>query len=144
MAGALRSDDLRDWEERALTVPSEDPFRTGELDRSRPLSQDRNLQLREVAAKIGGILGRAAAQVKRTPEVRGRVLLNRGGEMRKQLAHRAREMQQAARLRIEELRVQGERLVRERPLHVLAAIGGAGFVLGVVLRIVRSRHASRY
>jgi hypothetical protein len=53
-------------------------------------------------------------------------------------------MQQAARLRIQELRAQGERLVRERPLHVLAAIGGAGFVLGVVLRIARSRHASRY
>jgi len=144
MAGALRSDDLRDWEKRATTVPREDPLRTGELDRSRQLSRDRNLQLREVAAKIGGILGRAAAQVQRTPEVRGRVLLNRAGEIRDRLAQRAREMQQAARLRIQELRVQGERLVRERPLHVLAAIGGAGFVLGVVLRIVRSRNARRY
>ena len=144
MAGALRSDDLRDWEERALTVPSEDPLRTSELYRSRQLSRDRNLALREAAAKIGGILGRAAVQVQRTPEVRGRVLLNRAGEARDRLAQRAREMQQAARLRIQELRAQGERLVRERPLHVLAAIGGAGFVLGVVLRIVRSRHASRY
>ena len=144
MAGALRSDDLRDWEERALTVPGEDPLRAGELDPSRRLAQAGNLHLKEVAVKVGGILGRAAAQVQRTPHERGRVLLNRASEMRDHLAQSAREMQQAAQLRFQQARLQGERLVRERPLHLLAAIGGAGFALGVVLRIVRSRNESRY
>lgn len=96
-----------------------------------------------------------AGELMDAAEVRGRALLDkadeirnqisqRGDELKQQLDDRTHELQQAARLRLEQARLRGERLVRERPLHVLAAIGAAGFILGVSLRIVRSRNASRY
>jgi ElaB/YqjD/DUF883 family membrane-anchored ribosome-binding protein len=88
-------------------------------------------------------------------EERGRVLLDkaddltqnvaqRTGEIRQQLEQRTRELQQAARVRTQQARITAERLVRERPLHVLGGIAAASFILGVSLRIVRSRNASRY
>jgi hypothetical protein len=40
--------------------------------------------------------------------------------------------------------LRSERLIEEKPLHVLGGIAIAAFILGVSLRIVRSRNASRY
>jgi hypothetical protein len=45
---------------------------------------------------------------------------------------------------VQQARWRGERLIHERPIHVLAGIAGAAFAVGVSLRIMRSRNASRY
>lgn len=139
MAGALRSRALTEMEERARvseTVSDGPPIPRSltrrELDPNRELSDRGNLALTDVAVNIGSTVGRAVS------------LLNRAEEIGDQVRRRARELQQAGTLRVQEARRRSERLVRERPLHVLAAIGCAAFVIGVALRIVRSRHASRY
>lgn len=56
----------------------------------------------------------------------------RAQRMSQDVVHRSRE-------RIEITRTQAERFVDERPAHALAIIAGAGFLLGVLLRLGRSR-----
>lgn len=88
-------------------------------------------------------------------EVRGRVLLDKANAVGRDVAARAkqvkqqvedhsREFHQAARLRVQEARIKAQRVVSERPLHVLGGIAAAAFITGVSLRIVRSRNASRH
>jgi ElaB/YqjD/DUF883 family membrane-anchored ribosome-binding protein len=88
-------------------------------------------------------------------EVRGRVLLDKADdvsqqvakrttELKEQLDDRTRQLRAAARLRAEEVRLKGLRLLREHPLEVLGGVAAAAFVTGVMLRIVRSQNASRY
>jgi ElaB/YqjD/DUF883 family membrane-anchored ribosome-binding protein len=88
-------------------------------------------------------------------EERGRMLLDkadditqnvvqRASELKQQIDERSRELQQAARFRAYQARLRAERLIQERPLHLLGAVAAAAFIVGVSLRIVRSRNASRY
>jgi len=88
-------------------------------------------------------------------EERGRVLLDKADELaayvsqrsavlKQELDQRTRELRENAHLRALELRDRSERMVRERPLETLGCLAAAAFVLGVSLRIVRSRNASRY
>jgi len=98
---------------------------------------------------------RRASELADAAEERGRVLLDkadelsdkvaeRGKELRDQLEARTREARAQARLKAQQARLQSERLIQEKPLHVLGGIAAAAFLLGVSLRIVRSRNASRY
>ena len=111
-------------------------------------AQQRARAIREEAQRRGAELLDAA-------EVRGRRLLEkaddiaqnvaqRASELKQLIDERSRELQQAARLRAQQARLRAERLIQERPLHVLGGIAAAAFIAGVSLRIVRSRNASRY
>ena len=55
-----------------------------------------------------------------------------------------RELRMNARMRVEDAKYRAERVIRERPLHVRGVIAAAVFILGVSLRIVRSRNARCY
>ena len=102
-----------------------------------------------------GLCGLAEEQVSEwmdAAEIRGRELLDRAdrigrqlrettGALRQHLDERTRELRASARLHAAATRIRAERAVRERPLHVLGALAAASFLLGVSLRIVRSRHA---
>ena len=98
---------------------------------------------------------RRASELADAAEERGRVLLDkadelgdkvaeRSKELRDQLEARTREARAQAGLQAQQARLQSERLIQEKPLHVLGGIAAAAFLLGVSLRIVRSRNASRY
>jgi ElaB/YqjD/DUF883 family membrane-anchored ribosome-binding protein len=88
-------------------------------------------------------------------EERGRALLDkadqitsrladRGSELKAELDARTRELRDDARVKAAEVRLRSRQLVQERPLECLGCIAGAAFIVGVALRIVRSRNASGY
>lgn len=98
---------------------------------------------------------RRGAELLDAAEARGRVLLDkaddvtrniveRASDLKQQVDERTRELRQAARLRANEARQTAQRLIRERPLHLLGTVAAAAFIAGVSLRIVRSRNASRH
>ncbi len=105
--------------------------------------------------ELADTTSRRARELADAAEVRGRALLDkadelsgrvaeRGKELRNQLEARTQEARAQARLKAQEARLRSERLIQEKPLHVIGGIAGAAFLLGVSLRIVRSRNASRY
>ena len=107
------------------------------------------------ARELADTTKRRASELADAAEERGRVLLDkadelsdkvaeRSKELRDQLEARTREARAQARLKAQQARLQSERLIQEKPLHVLGGIAAAAFLLGVALRIVRSRNASRY
>lgn len=119
--------------------------------RARDLTDSAQQKARELADTAQ----RKAREFMDVAEERGRVLLDKadqvsqkvakkGSELRQQLDDRTQELRAQARLRAEEARLRSWRLIQEKPLHVLGGIAGATFLLGVSLRIVRSRNASRY
>ena len=71
----------------------------------------------------------------------GQQICERTSELKQELDERTRELRMNARMRVEEAKFRAERVVRERPLHVLGGVAAAAFILGVSLRIVRSRNA---
>ena len=94
---------------------------------------------------------RRGAQLLDAAEARGRVLLDkadalaaRANQVKQQVEDRSREFRQAARLRAQQARIKAQRVVSERPLHVLGGVAAAAFITGISLRIVRSRNASRH
>ena len=105
--------------------------------------------------ELADTTSRRARELADAAEVRGRALLDkadelggrvaeRGKELRDQLEARTHEARAQAQLKAQQARLQGERFIQEKPLHVLGGIAAAAFLLGVSLRIVRSRNASRY
>jgi ElaB/YqjD/DUF883 family membrane-anchored ribosome-binding protein len=68
----------------------------------------------------------------------------RATRIKQQVEERSREWSMKARLRADQMRMRGERMVQEHPLEVLGCIAGAAFLAGVSLRIVRTRNARRY
>ena len=88
-------------------------------------------------------------------EERGRVALDevdqlsrkateRATRLKEEIEERSREWRMKARLRAEQMRGQGERMIHQHPLEVLGCIAGVAFLAGVSLRIVRARNACRY
>lgn len=73
-----------------------------------------------------------------------RFVADRTAELKDRLDDRTRELRDEARVRVEELRANAQTTIRRYPLQTLGCIAGAAFLLGVSLRIVRSRNASRY
>jgi ElaB/YqjD/DUF883 family membrane-anchored ribosome-binding protein len=101
------------------------------------LVQSRLQELMEVAEKRGRIF------LDRADEL-GQQICERTSELKQELDERSRELRLNARMRVEDAKYRAERVVRERPLHVLGGIAAAAFILGVSLRIVRSRNARGY
>ena len=86
-------------------------------------------------------------------EERGRVLLDKADELssyvserteelKQQLDERTRELREKARLRAQEASLRARQVVRERPLECLGCVAGAAFLLGITLRIMRSRNGN--
>lgn len=100
-------------------------------------AQQKARELMDAAQQRGRVLADQASEI-------GDRVQQRASEMKQDLDVRARELRDEARRRSEQVRVQAERTVRERPLETLGAIAGGAFAVGVILRIVRSRNASRY
>jgi ElaB/YqjD/DUF883 family membrane-anchored ribosome-binding protein len=124
-------------------------------DRAQEAGDGAAAQLSNSASSIAESAQRRAREFVDVAEERGRVLLDkaddltqnvtqRAGEIKQQLDERTRELRAKARVNVQQARWRGERLIHERPIHVLAGIAGAAFAVGVSLRIMRSRNASRY
>ena len=129
------------------------------ISNSKDATQQRAKQIADSAQQKARDLGvnaqRKAQELLDVAEERGRALLDKaddvsrrvaqkGSELRHQLDDRAHELKAEARLRLQEARLRGWRLIQEKPLHVLGGIAAAAFIAGVSLRIVRSRYASRH
>lgn len=71
-------------------------------------------------------------------------LAERTEGLRRDIDERTRELRNDARIRVFEARLRARYAIREHPLEILGCVAGAAFVVGVALRIVRSRNASRY
>ena len=101
----------------------------------------RNPRLNETAEAIGNAVGVAVESVRHLPErlqeVKERLTVLRG-RSEEQAASQLADLKETARERAEIARTRAAYYTREYPLHVIAAIGGAGFVLGIALRIWRS------
>jgi ElaB/YqjD/DUF883 family membrane-anchored ribosome-binding protein len=124
-------------------------------DRAQDARSNATDQLSSSASSLAESAQQRAKELVDVAEERGRVLLDKaedlgqrvsqkGSELKQQLDERTREMRAQARLHAQEARLRSERLIEEKPLHVLGGIAIAAFILGVSLRIVRSRNASRY
>ena len=124
-------------------------------DRAQEAGNGAAAQLSNSASSIAESAQRRAREFVDVAEERGRVLLDkaddltqnvtqRAGDIKRQVDERTRELRAKAKLNVQQARWRGERLIQERPLHVLAGIAGSAFVVGVSLRMMRSRNASRY
>jgi ElaB/YqjD/DUF883 family membrane-anchored ribosome-binding protein len=124
-------------------------------DRAQEASDGAAAQISNSASSLAESAQRRAREFADVAEERGRVLIDkaddlsqnvaqRANEIKQQLDERTRELRAKAKLNVQQAQWRGERLIQERPIHVLAGIAGAAFLLGVSLRIVRSRNASRY
>ena len=118
-------------------------------------AQERLRDLGEAARGTGERVQQRAGEWMDLAEERGRALLDkadeltsfvadRTAELRERLDCRSRELRDEARARVEELRVNAQTTIRRYPLQTLGCIAGAAFLVGISLRIVRSRNASRY
>lgn len=100
-------------------------------------AQRRGRELLDLAEEQGRVLLDKADGI-------GQQVAERTSAIREQLDERTRELRFRARLRADEARLRGRRFIDERPLETLGYIAGAAFLLGVSLRIVRSRNARRH
>jgi ElaB/YqjD/DUF883 family membrane-anchored ribosome-binding protein len=103
-----------------------------------------NLRLNEATGAIGGAVGSAVEEVRRLPErleeMKARFTVIRG-RAQEGAASKAADLKQAAREHAHGARSRAAYYAREYPLHVIAAVAGAGFALGIALRIWRSTRA---
>jgi ElaB/YqjD/DUF883 family membrane-anchored ribosome-binding protein len=124
-------------------------------DRAQEAGDGAAAQISNSASSLAESAQRRAREFADVAEERGRVLLDkaddltqnvaqRANEIKQQLDEHTRELRAKAKLNVQQAQWRGQRLIQERPIHVLAGIAGAAFLLGVSLRIVRSRNASRY
>jgi ElaB/YqjD/DUF883 family membrane-anchored ribosome-binding protein len=124
-------------------------------DRAQEAGDGAAAQISNSASSLAESAQRRAREFADVAEERGRVLLDkaddltqnvaqRANEIKQQLDEHTRELRAKAKLNVQQARWRGQRLIQERPIYVLAGIAGAAFLLGISLRIVRSRNASRY
>jgi ElaB/YqjD/DUF883 family membrane-anchored ribosome-binding protein len=121
-------------------------------------AQERLRGLGDVALQVGEKAQQRASQLMDMAEDRARVLLDRTldkteelatyltertSDLKQEIDQRTQKLRNDARIRLYELRLRARYTVRERPLETLGVIAGAAFILGVALRMVRSRNASR-
>lgn len=104
--------------------------------------------LNQTAEKIGAAIGTAVnivrsiqRQLQSVPNnvvsIRQRVR-ERGEEFRQDASEAAREWRQNAQIRMQQARQRTAQYVHDNPFHVIAAVAGVAFCLGVGLRIWRS------
>ncbi len=102
----------------------------------------RNQRLNETAEAIGSAVGSAVETVKHLPdrlqEMRERFTVIRG-RAQEEAVSRAADLKETAQQRAREARTRAAYYSREYPLHVIAAAAGLGFVVGIALRVWRSR-----
>ena len=122
------------------------------------LADSAEQRIREIGDAARAVTERAqqrAAEWMDLAEERGRVLLDKADDvaqfvaertsgLKQELDSRTRELRENTRMRLYEARLRARYTIREHPLETLGCIAGAAFILGVSLRIVRSRNASRY
>ena len=110
------------------------------------------LEFRESAEELGGTLDNISNSVKSGVEavserskIAGEKLAEVADQTRdrmKELAleagRRAQDLREVAIYRGQQARREARRFANERPIHALLAIGGAAFLIGLVLRIWRS------
>ncbi len=122
-------------------VPVDDPNR--ELP-AQTAETNSNPRLNDTAEAIGGAVGSAVDTVRRLPErlqeMKERFTVIRG-RLQEDAATTATEWKETARDKAAQARNRAAQLSHDYPLHVIAGVAGVGFVLGVALRIWRSRNA---
>lgn len=122
-------------------------------------AQERLRGLGDVALQAGGRAQQRAGELMDMAEDRARVLVDRTldktedlatylsertSDLKREIDQRSQKLRNDARIRLYELRLRARYTVRERPLETLGVIAGSAFILGVAVRIVRSRNARRY
>ena len=114
----------------------------------RVAAEQRARELRERAGELGESISSRASELGETISTRasqlGSDVQRQAGEIKRQIDDRSRELWATTRLKAQMTRLRGERVVREYPLEMLGGIAAGAFVVGVALRIVRSRNARHY
>ncbi len=101
-------------------------------------------RLNEAAEAVGSAVGSAVEAVRNLPDRVQDVKERFGviqGRAQKQAASAAEQWKWRAKARVRSARLRTHEFAQEYPLHVIAGVAAAGFVLGFVLRIWRSRRA---
>jgi ElaB/YqjD/DUF883 family membrane-anchored ribosome-binding protein len=97
--------------------------------------------LHDTTEAVGAAMGRAVGKVKDLPrrvsEMKERFTVIRG-RGREEALSRADELKENAKQRVTDARTYAAYYSREYPLQFIAAVGAAGFVLGMILRMWRS------
>ncbi len=127
-------------------IPVDDPNR--ELPGREPIlvrefpQRTYSPRLNGTAEAIGSAVGSAVVSVRHLPdrlqEMKERFTVIRG-RAREEAASRAADLRVTAREKAREARTRAAHYSREYPLHVIAAAAGLGFIVGIVMRIWRSR-----
>jgi ElaB/YqjD/DUF883 family membrane-anchored ribosome-binding protein len=104
--------------------------------------------LNQTAVKIGTLIGTTVNIFKGVQHQLGSVpsnvvsmrerLRERGQEFRHDASDAAREWRRAAQARAQQARERTAQYIQENPFHVIVAVAGVAFCLGVALRIWRS------
>ena len=81
----------------------------------------------EKSKEVGEKLSEVAAETR-----------DRAKDLALEAGRRAQDLREAAIYRAQQARREARRFTNERPMHAILAIGGAAFVVGLVLRIWRS------
>ena len=96
--------------------------------------------LQDAAESVGNAVGAAVHRVRNLPqrlqEMKARFVVIRG-RAREEAGEKAREMKDKAGETATYARARANRVARENPLGVVAAVAGFGFLVGVALRIWR-------
>ncbi len=99
-------------------------------------------RLNGTAEAIGSAVGSAVESVRHLPdrlqEMKERFTVIRG-RAQDEAANRASDLKETAQEKARVARHRAAYYSREYPLHVIAACAGVGFLVGVVMRIWRSR-----
>lgn len=104
----------------------------------------RSERLSTTAERIGNAVGIAVGTMRRGLHVIPRRvgeakerMSETGGDLREDARAAALDLKETAQQRIFEARLRTHRYMNENPFHVVAAAAGAGFAIGVALRIWR-------
>ncbi len=127
-------------------IPVDDPNR--ELPGREPIAirgfpeRTYSPRLNGTAEAIGSAVGSAVVSVRHLPgrlqEMKERFTVIRD-RAQEEAARRAATLKVTAQEKAREARTRAAYYSREYPLHVIAAAAGLGFIVGIVMRIWRSR-----
>jgi ElaB/YqjD/DUF883 family membrane-anchored ribosome-binding protein len=138
-----RTGDIPEFDSYPAPVPGEEPV-IGRFPLDHELPPARSGRLNATAERIGSAVGSAVGTMRRglhvmprrVGEARER-LSETGGDLREDALAAAIDLKETAQQRIFEARLRTRRYMNENPFQVVAAAAGAGFAIGVALRIWR-------
>ncbi|HXW15276.1 MAG TPA: hypothetical protein VEN79_12275 [Terriglobia bacterium] len=116
----------------------------GIAGQTREIAAERAATLKKQAEQTRARFGDMAGDVARSISSRGRqwreAATSATAELRHATSAKVTEVRSQARMKYYRVRLRGNQVVREYPLHLVFAAGVAGFLAGAGLRMWRSKH----